>query len=231
MTTTKTTATPPARTPRAEETRKRIYDCALELFREQGFEQTTMRDIARKADVALGAAYYDFASKEAIVMAFYRELQETSQTSVAAAMQSLRKTKDRIRCVLDERFATLTPNRKFCDALFRHAPNSKDPLSPFSEETRAIRETAMDNLRLALEGGDVKVPADLKPHLPFLLWLYQMGLILFWLYDRSPRQARTHQLTEKSLGFLVNLIRISSLPLMKPLRRNVLDLVEAINAR
>jgi len=34
------------------------------------------------------------------------------------------------------------------------------------------------------EGGDVKVPADLKPQLPYVLWLYQMGLILFWLYDR-----------------------------------------------
>ena len=65
-------------TPRAEETRRRIYDVALELFREKGFEQTTMRDIAAKADVALGAAYYYFASKEAIVLAFYNEMQQSS---------------------------------------------------------------------------------------------------------------------------------------------------------
>ena len=57
----------PRTTARAEDTRKRIYEAALELFRENGFEQTTMRDIAQKAGVALGAAYYYFASKEAIV--------------------------------------------------------------------------------------------------------------------------------------------------------------------
>jgi hypothetical protein len=50
---------------------------------------------------------------------------------------------------------------------------------------------------------------------------------MFWLYDRSPDQQRTQRLMEKSLGLLVNLLRISSLPLMKPLRKTALELVEA----
>jgi hypothetical protein len=63
--------------------------------------------------------------------------------------------------------------------------------------------------------------------LPYLLWLYQMALIMFWLYDRSPDQERTQRLMEKSLSLLVNLLRLSSLPLMKPLRKTALELVEA----
>ncbi|HXB20399.1 MAG TPA: TetR family transcriptional regulator [Candidatus Solibacter sp.] len=215
-------------TPRAEDTRRKIYDSALQLFREKGFEQTTMRDVAQEAGVALGAAYYYFSSKEAIVLAFYSEMQEASHDSVLQAMQAHKKTKDRIRCVLQNRFELLEPNRKFCDALFRHAPDSQDPLSPFSEETRAIRERAIEHLRVAVEGGDTKVPSDLQGRLPYLLWLYQMGLILFWVYDRSPGQRRTQQLMEKSLGLIVNLIRISTLPLMKPLRKTVLELVETV---
>jgi AcrR family transcriptional regulator len=215
-------------TPRAEDTRRKIYDSALQLFREQGFEQTTMRDIAQAARVALGAAYYYFSSKEAIVLAFYKEMQEGSHEAVLQAMQEHKKMKDRIRCVLQKRFELLEPNRKFCDALFRHAPDSQDPLSPFSEETRAIREGAIEHLRLAVEGGDTKVPPDLQKRLPYLLWLYQMGLILFWVYDRSPGQQRTEKLLEKSLGLIVNLIRISTLPLMKPLRKTVLELVETV---
>jgi hypothetical protein len=81
-------------------------------------------------------------------------------------------------------------------------------------------------MRIAVEGSDAKVPADLKPRLPYLLWLYQMALIMFWLYDRSPNQERTRRLMEKSLGLLVNLLRISALPLMKPLRKTVLELAE-----
>jgi AcrR family transcriptional regulator len=215
-------------TPRAEDTRRRIYEAALELFREKGFEQTTMRDIAAKAGVALGGAYYYFASKEAIVLAFYHEMQESSHEAILEAIAGHKKLKDRIRVVVEKRFELLAPNRKFCDALFRHAPDSKDPLSPFSEETRSIRERSIDHLRTALEGSDVKVPADLKPQLPYLLWLYHMGLILFWLYDRSPGQQRTQKLMEKSLGLLVGLLRIAGLPLMKPLRKTALELMETV---
>lgn len=213
-------------TARAQDTRRRIYDAALELFREQGFEQTTMRDIARRADVALGAAYYYFASKDAIVLDFYREMQESSNNAILESMKGRHKLKDRLQCVLEKRLELLAPNRKFCDALFRHAPDRLDPLSPFSDETRAIREQSIEHMRVAVEGSEIKVSPDLQPQLPYLLWLYQMGLILFWIYDRSPRQQRTRQLMEKSLGLVVNLIRIAALPLMRPLRRTVLELLE-----
>jgi AcrR family transcriptional regulator len=213
-------------TARAEDTRRKIYEAAMELFREKGFEETTMRDIAAKAGVALGGAYYYFSSKDAIVLAFYAEMQETSNAVVLEALGEHRKLKERIRCVLEKRLELLEPNRKFCSALFRHAPDSTDPLSPFSEESRSIREAAIEHMRIALEGSDAKIPPDLKPRLPYLLWLYQMALIMFWLYDRSPNQERTQRLLDKSLSLLVNLLRISALPLMKPLRKSALELVE-----
>jgi AcrR family transcriptional regulator len=220
----------PRVTSRAEDTRRKIYEAAMELFREKGFEETTMRDIAAKAGVALGGAYYYYSSKDAIVLAFYREMQETSTPLVGGALTDKKKLKERIRAVLDQRLKLLAPNRTFCAALFRHAPDGADPLSPFSEESRLIRDAAIEQMRVAIEGGDVKIPADLRPRLPYLLWLYQMALIMFWLYDRSPDQQRTQRLMEKSLGLLVNLLRISSLPLMKPLRKTALELVEAASA-
>ena len=216
----------PRTTQRAEETRRKIYEAAMELFREKGFEETTMRDIAAKAGVALGGAYYYYSSKDAIVLAFYAEMQQDSNEPILQSLAGKKKLRERILCVLDRRLELLAPNRKFCAALFRHAPDSTDPLSPFSDETRGIRDGAIEHMRIALEGGDVKVPTDLKPRLPYLLWLYQMALIMFWLYDRSPNQECTRKLLEKSLGLLVNLLRISGLPLMKPLRKTVLELVE-----
>jgi hypothetical protein len=132
--------------------------------------------------------------------------------------------------VVEQRLQLLGPNRKFCAALFRHAPDTADPLSPFSEESKPIREGAIEHMRIAVEGSDVKIPSDLQPRLPYLLWLYQMALIMFWLYDRSPNQERTYKLLEKSLGLLTNLLRLSGLPLMKPLRKAVLELVETAGA-
>ena len=223
-----TTATiKPRVTARAEDTRRKIYEAAMEMFREKGFEETTMRDIAAKASVALGGTYYYFSSKDAIVLAFYHEMQEASTSLVNDALADRKKLKERLRALLDQRLKLLEPNRKFCAALFRHAPDGSDPLSPFSEQTRLIRDAAIGQMKMAMDGGDVKIPPDLKHRLPYLLWLYQMALIMFWLYDRTPNQEKTQKLLDKSLGLLVNLLRVSSLPLMRPLRKTVLELVEA----
>src|SRR5215471_17097990 len=63
--------------PRAasEETGRQILTTALDMFRQRGMEAATMREIARAAGVALGAAYYYFPSKEAIVLAYYDRMQ------------------------------------------------------------------------------------------------------------------------------------------------------------
>jgi AcrR family transcriptional regulator len=217
-------------TARAEDTRRKIYEAAMELFREKGFEHATMRDIAAKAGVALGGAYYYFSSKDAIVLAFYREMQESSNEPVLEAMAGKKKLKERIRGVLGTRLLLLEPNRKFCAALFRHAPDASDPLSPFSSETQLIRDAAIEHMRIALEGSDARVPSDLKSRLPYLLWLYQMALIMFWLYDRSENQERTQRLLDKSLGLLINLLRVSGLPFMQPLRKAALELVEGVES-
>jgi AcrR family transcriptional regulator len=230
MTTESAETVRPRSTAKAEETRRRIYEAALELFREKGFEQTTMRDIARQAGVALGATYYYFDSKEAIVLAFYEDMQERGHDATLQAIARHVKLRDRIRIVLANRFELLEPNLKFLAALFKHSPDPEDALSPFSKETEPIREKAIELFRAAVAGSDVKVPADIMVHLPRLLWLYQLGLILFWIYDRSPDKQRTKLLMEKSLSLVVNLVRISGLPLMRPVRKRVVELLETTAA-
>src|SRR5438045_3562156 len=63
----------------SEETRRQILDTALTLFRKDGFEETTIRDIADAAGLSLGAAYYYFKSKEALVGAYYEFVQQEHQ--------------------------------------------------------------------------------------------------------------------------------------------------------
>jgi hypothetical protein len=53
-------------------------------------------------------------------------------------------------------------------------------------------------------------------------------LILFWIYDRSTGQKRTHGLVDQSVGVVVGLIKLSGLPLLRPVRRRVVKLAETI---
>lgn len=210
---------------RGEETRARIRDAALELFKDKGFDGTTMREIAVSAGVATGAAYYYFPSKEALVLEFYAGLQSEIEERLSATLERHRNLAERLRAILDLKFGLLKPNRRFLGALVRAGLDSGNPVSPFSEETGALRERSIANFRRVLEGSDVKIPTDLAPHLPRLLWLYYMGLILFWLYDTSQGQKKTGRLIQRSLDLVVTAIKLSRFRVLNPLRRTTLDLL------
>ena len=212
---------------KSDETRARILAAAMDLFRRQGFEETTMREIATGAGVATGAAYYYFDSKDAIVLAFYDQAQLEMEPQLDAALAGAKDLKGRVGALLEVKFQYFEPNRRLLGTLAAHA-DPEHRLSPFSDQTREMRERDMKFFERALEGSRIKVSGELGHHLPRILWIYQMGVILFWIYDRSPAQQRTRLLVDKSLGIVVRLIKLSELPLLRPVRRMVADLVETV---
>lgn len=58
---------------RAEATRRRIIDSAVELFDELGYGETGLADVLQRAGVSKGAFYYHFDSKEAVAAAIIEE--------------------------------------------------------------------------------------------------------------------------------------------------------------
>ena len=220
--------TPPRRTRKSDETRSRILEAALELFRERGFEATTMRDIARACEIAPGATYYHFDSKEAIVLAFYELAKDEMSEPLEKVAKGSKDLRQGLRAVLDIKFAYFAPNRKFLGALFPHAADPQDPLSPFSDQNLPIRLADQECFRQLLSATKTRVPADLAPFLPDVLWLYQMALILIWIYDRSKGQRRTQNILAKSLPVVVKFIEFSRLPFAKPVRSMVVELLDAV---
>jgi len=214
-------------TRKSEETRERILEAALEVFRERGFENATMREIAAKAEVAVGAAYYYFDSKEAIVMAFYERAQSEMGPLILQKLAECKTLEARLRCVVSGKFDYFRPNRRLLGALSAHS-DPQHPLSPFSARTAAIREQDLALFVRAVDDSAVKLPKRIRPYLPRLLWLYQMGLLLFWVYDASPQQRRTGLLFEKTLQMILLTLRFANLPILLPMHRLAADLLDAV---
>jgi AcrR family transcriptional regulator len=212
---------------KSEETRTRILEAALTVFRERGFDKATMREIAAEAGVAVGAAYYYFDSKEAIVMAFYERAQGHMHAEIEAALDSAKSLETRLRAIISTKFSYFAHNRKLLGALSAHA-DPEHPLSPFSAETAAIREQDIAHFERAVKDSALKLPASVAPYLGRLIWMYQMGLILFWVYDRSPDQARTTLLYDKTLKMLLVTLKIAPFPLLRPLHRLAGELLAVI---
>jgi AcrR family transcriptional regulator len=63
-------------------TRERILDVALDLFVEQGYDKTSLREIAEKMGFTKAALYYHFASKDDILLALHMRLHALGTTAI-----------------------------------------------------------------------------------------------------------------------------------------------------
>lgn len=215
-------------TPKSEETRQRILSAALQLFHDRGFEAATMRDIAVEAGVATGAAYYYFPSKDAIVMEFYRRSSDEMQRKIEAALESASGLEDRLLALIRVKWAHFAPHRRIMRSLLRNGADPGYPLSPFSAQTREIRAIDIVWFRRILIDCGLRIPKDLEPHLPDVLWFFQMGAIYFWVIDESPNQENSNRLLAIAARSIALLIRVSALPLMRPVRKAALEIVEIV---
>lgn len=216
----------PVPTAKAEMTRLHILNTALELFRERGFDETTMRDIAVAAEVATGAAYYYFRSKDDLAMAFYLRMAEDSRQVLPIALGQTRDFKKALHIIVEQKLEQFVDHRRFITALYRVAAEPSSLLSPFGSETKEIREEAIGWFRLAIDGSKITVPGEFAESLPRLLWLYQMGTVMFWIYDKSPGQERTHRFVDNTIDLIVQGLRLSSLPLLGPVRRKAAAVIK-----
>ena len=213
-------------TAKGEQTRELILSTALRLFREQGYSKTTMRAIATEAGVSVGNAYYYYSSKEHLMQAYYDHLQEQHREAVESILASEKAFVPRLTGVLRMWLDVAAPYHEFAATFFKTAADPKSPLSPFSEQSQPAREASVDVFRRVVEGADLKLPAELKPELPELLWLMHMGIVLFWVHDKSPGCVRTRLLVERTVPLLDRLASLSRLRVLRPVTREIVRLVK-----
>jgi AcrR family transcriptional regulator len=204
------------RTPKGEETKRRVHGAALALFREKGLDATTMRDVAAAAGMSLGAAYHYFPSKEAIVMAYYASLQEQHARLVEDAVRAHPATRDRLSAALHSKLRIVRDDRKMLGALLRFTGDPHHPLSFLGAGTRPLQLRSIATFAAPLQGAGL--PADFVPVAALMLWAMHMGLLLYLLYDGSPEQVRTHRLADGGIALFLSAMKLVRLPILKPLR-------------
>jgi AcrR family transcriptional regulator len=196
---------------KGDETRERIFRTALARFRRNGLEKTTMREIAAASNVALGAAYYYFPSKEAIVLAYYDEVQRKCDARARAAFAETEDPAERLRAAIQTKLDVLAKDRRLLSALFRSIAEPGSPLSVFGPETRRVREDsiALFDEALATSPAAAALDAATRRVLVLALWSMHMGTLLYFIHDRSRGQAKTRALADRSVAFVASLLPLA----------------------
>ena len=183
---------PPGRSQKGRARERHLYETALRLFAQQGYTQTTLRQIARAADVSPGLMYRYFDGKEAVVLRLYTELSVSYAARVGTSPQSW---SDGVSEAVQESLAVLAPHRPLLQSLMGILVSPADG-GVFSEDTRAARARVMQAFERAVtQATDAPSTAIQRP-LARLCYLGHLGVILFWLLDRSEQQKATERLVE-----------------------------------
>ncbi len=182
---------PPGRTAEGEATRARLYEIAIGLVGEHGYEAATLREVAARAGVSPGLLYRYFPSKRSVVLALYDQLSE--EFAQHAVEMPRGKWRDRFIHTLELSLRVIGPHRVTLRAL---AP----VMIGDTEESVFARSTAFSRLRVQTAFETAVVEATDSPKKPLagalgrLLYLLHLGVLLWWLLDRTPGQRATDAL-------------------------------------
>lgn len=213
---------------KSERTRGDLYRTAIALFAEHGYEATTLRQIAARADVSPALVYRYFPSKRAIVLALYDalSLQYAERTRVLPAG----RWRERFAVALDASLDVLRPHRSTLVALVPVLVGGDESL--FAPATAFSRERVERAFVDAVVGASDAPRGALAPALGRVLYLVHLALVLWWLLDRSAGQKATTRLVALTERVLPPFAFALKLPLLRDL---VVDFdaaaAEALRAR
>lgn len=186
-----------------EATRQRVLDAARELFDSQGYEETTVREIARRADVAVGSVFTTFASKGDILSQVMQDRLEGLYAELDRVAPHLRgSTVDRLRSLFAIHFAYEEPRTKL---FLSHIAAAFDwRLSPTAKpygRTPRLKELLRLTLEDGVSRGDIAGEANLDEAVELILAAYA------WTYRLAAWEKRdAAQMTDvmdRQLGLIV----------------------------
>ncbi|MEU2929268.1 helix-turn-helix domain-containing protein [Streptomyces sp. NPDC007251] len=162
-------------------TRQRIQDIALELFAEQGYEKTSLREIAEHLDVTKAALYYHFKTKEEIIVSVFEDLTQPIEDLIEWGRSQPHNLETKQEIV-----------RRYSAALA-----AAEPLFRFMQENQAtvrelrIGDTFKDRMR-GLRDILIDPEADLVDQVRSVSAMFTLHAGMFVMHDleRDPEKVR-----------------------------------------
>ena len=186
------------------ETRRLIIRTAVDLLTEQGYDATTMKQIARTANIGDATIYKYFPTKEKLLIG-YCELTIEDVLRDTAALPDLDQygLHERLQLLVDGVLETMLGDREFVQ-LTRDIVG-RSPLLMMRDGMpgqQALKQHVATLLAEAEQRGEI-VPCDFKDMIAGYFADYLFSVIVYWLKDDTEEFSNTTQLVELTLAILV----------------------------
>jgi AcrR family transcriptional regulator len=193
-----------------EATKRKILEVSLHLFQKVGFGRTTMRDVAKKAGIALGTTYNYFPTKEHIALYFFERALEEVMRRYEKEEPPGASLEEKLFLLLSLELEQIAPYEEFLNLIVTHAVVPTSRLHPWSVDSQRLKVRYLDFVGKifdeARERGELST-WGFESMILSAFWVYHLGIMMFWLNDASRKKEDTYVLLDKSLRFILNALR------------------------
>jgi len=163
------------------ETKKKIFEVAARLFKEKGFESTTVDEITAQAQIGKGTFFNYFRTKEALLMDFMKQNEELVYDLILKELKKNTSVRKKIKNILvlsaknNESDKELT--KLFVFEHLRHY-GSED------RRSKGLNTLLCDLLEKGIGTKEVKKSIDIRKAVENITGVYSASL-LEWLWSQS----------------------------------------------
>jgi AcrR family transcriptional regulator len=192
-----------------EKTKERILKAALELFRQNGLDGTTTRQISRKAQIAEGTLFNYFKTKEDLALFFFqKETEGLIRWYEGDKRLQNAPLAEQLFAIIDRQLEYISPYEDFIGAVFFRALQPSSLLSPLSLESQEFRVKYLrfirDILQKAEARGEIPPVGNLGA---YAFGLFYLGIVTHWLQDSSRGKQKTLALLDRALKVGTHVLR------------------------
>ena len=186
-----------------QQTRARILDKAAEIFVGKGFDDTTTRDMAEAAGVAVGTLFNYFPSKETLAMTMVAEALSRGKEDFQSRRSGNESLVEELHLLVASGLRRLRPLRSFVGPVLERSLSSFPRKSVCSEGEAARQEHLTSVREVMARHGFTAAPEDVAVA---IYWSLYLGMLAFWLNDESPKQEASQAFIDYSLRIYVNVV-------------------------
>lgn len=136
-------------------TKQKVIHATMRLIAEQGYDATTMEQIAEEADIAKGTLYNHFPVKEAIISAFVQQKLKEDLADRLRQLQELPDTRSRMVFVFKELFAGVQRQQELFEKFLVYRMQQMASLR-WREEQSDLSSLSGQIIQLGQQAGEIR---------------------------------------------------------------------------
>jgi AcrR family transcriptional regulator len=188
-------------TRRKEEKRKNIISKAIELFKQQGFDRTTMEQIAEEADISKGTLYKYFPIKEAIIDEYIQESFKKKYPERLQKLQELENTQSRIVMFINELIEEVQAQNEIHEKHIIYTIQKITSLKRDEQAKNGFELLAAEIIRLGQKSGEIRNDVPLNILVGLIEFIFIQVVQQFYM---NPENFNSLEVTNLCVDLCIN---------------------------